>query len=116
MSLPTAPSLLPAPKKKDISEHEKASSDVVPADDDPAQSMKVDDADKDNVDNKADAKNGSDECNNGSTAGEKMETCTEEVYKVRKDDIIAQVIMYRVNEEKGVKILGTKNKVRPYGP
>ena len=111
MSLPTAPLLLPEPKKKELSEQEKAASDVIAADDDPAQTMEVDDADKDKVEKKADAKNGSDECNNGSTAGEGMETCTEEVYKVKNDDIIAQVscTLYRVNRGRGVKLINVRN-------
>ena len=92
MLLPTA-TLLSKPKKKEQSEKEKTEDDAEPMNNDPSQSMEVDGTDdKDKVEPEADPKNGSGECSNGAKDLETMETSTaEEVFKVKKDDIIAQV-------------------------
>lgn len=94
MLLPTA-TLLCKPKKKEQSEKEETEDDTEPMNNDQAsQSMEVDGTDqKDKVENEVDPKNGSGECSNGAKDPETMpETSTaEEVFKVKKDDIIAQV-------------------------
>ncbi|XP_020623950.1 integrator complex subunit 8-like [Orbicella faveolata] len=90
MVLPTAPSLLSDPKKTDKTEPEKASSEVGPTSEEGAQSVDVDITDDDKAKSEGDAKNGSDDCN-GSNAVEKMDTTTEEIFTVKKEDIIAQV-------------------------
>lgn len=90
MVLPTAPSLLSVPKKTDQTGQEKASSETEPTSEEGAQSMEVDVTDKDKAESKGDAKNGSNDCN-GSNTVEKMDTTTEEVFTVKKEDIIAQV-------------------------
>ena len=90
MLLPTAP-LLSEHKKKEQAGQEKTPDDAGPTND-PSQTTEVDSTDKDNMENEADPKIGNDECSNGASIYENMETCTaEEVFKVKKDDIIAQV-------------------------
>ena len=91
MALPTAPPLLSEPKKKEQSGQEKTPSEPGSTDDNTAQSMEVDGTDKDKAERDANTKNGSKECEDGASCTEKMETSTEEVVKVKKDDIIAQV-------------------------
>lgn len=93
MVLPTVPCLLSDPKKTDSTEQEKASSETGPSSEEVAHSMDVDITDEDKAKTKSDAKNGSDDCN-GSNAGEKMETTAEEVFTVKKEDIIAQVCSF----------------------
>lgn len=93
MVLPTAPSLLSDPKKTDKTEPEKASSEVGPTSEEGAQSVDVDITDDDKAKSEGDAKNGSDDCN-GSNAVEKMDTTTEEIFTVKKEDIIAQVCAF----------------------
>lgn len=93
MVLPTVPSLLSDPKKTDTAEEEKASSETGPSSEEVAHSMDVDITDEDKAKIISDAKNGSDDCN-GSNAGEKMETTAEEVFTVKKEDIIAQVCAF----------------------
>lgn len=95
MVLPTVPSLLSDPKKTDTTEQEKASSETGPTSEEGAQSMDVDVAGDDKAKTKSDAKNGSDDCN-GCNVGEKMETA-EEVFTVKKEDIIAQVCAFTAN-------------------
>lgn len=95
MVLPTVPSLLSDPKKTDTTEQEKASSETGPTSEEGAQSMDVDVTGDDKAKTKSDAKNGSDDCN-GSNVGEKMETA-EEVFTVKKEDIIAQVCAFIAN-------------------
>ena len=92
MLLPTA-TLLSEPKEKEQSVKEETEDDVGLTNNDPSQSVEVDGTDhKDKVENEADPKNGSGECSNGARDLETMETSTdEEVFKVKKDDIIAQV-------------------------
>ena len=92
MVLPTAPSLLSDPKKTDTTEPEKAS-ETAPTSEEGAQNMDADIADDDTAKSKDGAKNGSDDCN-GSNAVEKMETAIEELFTVKKDDIIAQVCTF----------------------
>lgn len=91
MILPTAPSLSSEPVKKEQPGQEKTASDSGPTDDNTEQIMDVDGTDEDKVECKSGIKNGSDECNNGTSTDKKMEICAEEVFKVKKDDIIAQV-------------------------
>ena len=95
MVLPTAPSLLSHPKMTDKSEPEKASSEAEPTSEEGTQSVDVDIADEDKTRSEGDVKNGSDDCN-GSNAAEKMDTTTdsEEVFTVKKEDIIAQVCAF----------------------
>ena len=93
MVLPTVPSLLSDPKKTDTTEQEKASSETGPPSEEVAHSMDVDITDEDKAKIISDAKNGSDDCN-GSNAGEKMETTAEDVFTVKKEDIIAQVCAF----------------------
>ena len=93
MVLLTAPSLLPKPKQSDKMEPEKASSEAGPTGEEDAQGMDDDITDDDKAKSKDNAKNGSDDCN-GSNAVEKMDTTTEQVFPVKKEDIIAQVCAF----------------------
>ena len=95
MVLPTVPLVLPDPKKTDKTEPEKASSEAEPTSEEGVQSIDVNIADDDKAESKGDAENGSDDCN-GSNAAEKMDTTTEEVFTVKKEDIIAQVCAFPV--------------------
>ncbi|XP_078367227.1 integrator complex subunit 8-like isoform X2 [Oculina patagonica] len=90
MDLPAAPSLLSDPKKTEQTGQEKASGEAGTTSEEGAESMQVDIVDNDKAKSESDAKNGSDDCN-GSNTVEKMDTATEEVFKVKKEDIIAQV-------------------------
>lgn len=91
MDLPAAPSLLSDPKKTEQTGQEKASGESTS--EEGAESMQVDVVDNDKAKSEGDAKNGPDDCN-GSNTVEKMDTATEEVFKVKKEDIIAQVCTY----------------------
>lgn len=93
MVLPSAPSLLSEPKKTaEQTEQEKPSGEAGSTSEECEQGMEVDVTDNNKVESEGDAKNGSDDCN-GSNTVEKMDTTTstEEVFKVKKEDIIAQV-------------------------
>lgn len=92
MVLPSAPSLLSEPKKTaEQTEQEKPSGEAGSTSEECEQGMEVDVTDN-KAESEGDAKNGSDDCN-GSNTVEKMDTTTntEEVFKVKKEDIIAQV-------------------------
>lgn len=89
MPLPTAPPLLSDNSKKtDQTGQEKASDRAAATSEEGTETMEVDVAD--NNKNEDDAKNGSDDCN-GANTDEQVDTTTEEVVKVKKEDIIAQV-------------------------
>ena len=99
--LPTAPSLLSYPKKTEQTEQESASGDTEPTSEEGTESMQVDVPDNNNAKSEGDAENGSDDCN-GSNTAEEMNTTAEEVFKVKKEDIIAQVWSYMIEGLLGV--------------
>ena len=91
MTLPTAPALSES-KKKQLPEEENRSNDGTLVNDGSSQNMDIDSTDKEEVQNKADTKNGSDVSSNGTSVGKHDDACTDaEDVKVKKDDIIAQV-------------------------
>ena len=86
MILPTPPSLVTDHHRKEQSGQERTVSEAASTNDDPAQSMEVD-----GTTSKTEAENGSNESNNISNTGEDTDTFSNEIHKVKKDDIIAQV-------------------------
>lgn len=93
MALPAAPSLVSEPKTTEQPEQEKASDGAAvaePPSEDQEQSMEVEVTDNSKTETKGDVKNGSDD-NSSSNTVENMDTSTEEVIKIKKEDIIAQV-------------------------
>ena len=86
MILPTPPSLVTDQDRKEQSGQERSVSEAASTNDDPAQNMEVD-----CTTSKTEAENGSNESNNISNTGEDTDTFSNEIHKVKKDDIIAQV-------------------------
>ena len=86
MILPTPPSLVTDQHRKEQSGQERSVSEAASTNDDPAQNMEVD-----GTTSKTEAENGSNESNNISNTGEDTDTFSNEIHKVKKDDIIAQV-------------------------
>ena len=86
MILPTPPSLVTDQHRKEQSGQERTVSEAASTNDDPAQNMEVD-----GTTSKTEAENGSNESNNISNTGEDTDTFSNEIHKVKKDDIIAQV-------------------------
>ena len=72
--------------RKEQSGQERTVSEAASTNDDPAQNMEVD-----GTTSKTEAENGSNESNNISNTGEDTDTFSNEIHKVKKDDIIAQV-------------------------
>ena len=72
--------------RKEQSGQERSVSEAASTNDDPAQNMEVD-----GTTSKTEAENGSNESNNISNTGEDTDTFSNEIHKVKKDDIIAQV-------------------------
>lgn len=86
MILPTPPSLVTDQNRKEQSGQERTVNEFASTNDNPAQNMEVDDT-KSNTK----AENGSNECNNTFNTGEGTDTFSNKIYKVKKDDVIAQV-------------------------
>ena len=86
MILPTPPSLVTDQHRKEQSGQERTVSEAASTNDDAAQNMEVD-----GTTSKTEAENGSNESNNTSNTGEDTDTFSNEIHKVKKDDIIAQV-------------------------
>ena len=87
MILPTPPSLVTDQHRKEQSGQERTVIiEAASTNDDPAQNMEVD-----GTKSKTEAENGSNESNNTSNTGEDTDTFSNEIHKVKKDDIIAQV-------------------------
>ena len=93
MLLPKAPPLLSNNSKKIEQTGQEKSSDSSAAafSEEGTETREVDVAD--NNKSEDDAKNGSEDCNGADTV-EQVDTTTEEVVKVKKEDIIAQVFAY----------------------
>ena len=77
--------------RKEQSGQERTVSEAASTNDDPAQNMEVD-----GTKSKAEAENGSNESDNISNTGEDTDTFSNEIYKVKKEDIIAQVMFESV--------------------
>ncbi|KAM7448754.1 Integrator complex subunit 8 [Porites harrisoni] len=86
MILPTPPSLVTDHHRKEQSGQERTVIEAASTNDDPAQNMEVD-----GTKSKTEAENGSNESNNTSNTGEDTDTFSNEIYKVKKEEIIAQV-------------------------
>ena len=90
MPLPTAP-LLSEPRKQ-ITEQESTFTDAEPTNDGISQNNGGDINNENKVENVVDTENNADECNNALNVKQNMDISTEEeVYKVKKDEIVAQV-------------------------
>ena len=91
MILPTPPSLV-TETRKEQSGQERTVSEPASTNDDPPQNMEVDGSKS-----KTEAENGSNESNNTSNTGhEDTDTFSNEIYKVKKEEIIAQVVFESV--------------------
>lgn len=86
MILPTPPSLVTDQHRKEQPGQERTVSEAASTNDDPTQNMEVD-----GTTSKTEAENGSNESKNTSNTGEDTDTFSNEIHKVKKDDIIAQV-------------------------
>ena len=91
MILPTPPSLVTDQNRKEQSGQERTVREAASTNDDPPQNMEVD-----GTKSKAEAENGSNESNNISNTGKDTDTFSNEIYKVKKEDIIAQVMFESV--------------------
>ena len=91
MILPTPPSLVTDHHRKEQSGQERTVIEAASTNDDPAQNMEVD-----GTKSKTEAENGSNESNNTSNTGEDTDTFSNEIYKVKNEEIIAQVVFESV--------------------
>ena len=92
MILPTPPSLVTDQHRKEQSGQERTVSEAASTNDDPSQNMEVD-----GTKSKTEAENGSNESNNTSNTGhEDTDTFSNEIYKVKKEENIAQVVFESV--------------------
>ena len=92
MTLPTGPSLISESRRKDNVEHENTPVDAETSTDNILQIVVSSSSNENKVEDEAAIKNGSSEGSNGGDIKQIMNTCTEEeVVKVKKDDIVAQV-------------------------
>ncbi|XP_068722268.1 integrator complex subunit 8-like isoform X2 [Montipora capricornis] len=110
MPLPTAP-LLSEPRKQ-ITEQESTFTDAEPTNDGISQNNGGDINNENKVENVVDTENNAEECNNAVNVKQNMDISTEEeVYKVKKDEIVAQVsfdlgtlYFYQENFQQAVKM------------
>lgn len=92
MTLPTGPSLISEPRRKENFEQENTPIEAETSTDDVLQNVVSSSFNENKVEYEAAIKNGSSEGSNGGDIKQIVDTCTEEEeVKVKKNDIVAQV-------------------------